>query len=55
MSTRGFLIEILLQRYAQQTKVISGSLFIFVTNKLQEHSSNHISKLYKAPNQSVVK
>ena len=34
MSTRGFLIETLLQRYVQQIGVISGSLFIFITHKL---------------------
>ena len=38
MSTRGLLIEILLQIYnAQQTEVISGFLFTFITHKLWEH------------------
>ena len=35
MSTRGFLIEILLHRYnVRQTEVISGFLFTFITDKL---------------------
>ena len=38
LSTRGFLIEILLHRYnPERTEVISGFLFIFITHKLQEH------------------
>ena len=38
MSTRGFLIEILLHIYnVQQTEVISGFLFTFITHKLWEH------------------
>ena len=38
MSTRGFLIEILLHIHnVQQTEVISGSLFTFITYKLWEH------------------
>ena len=35
MSTRGFLIEILLHIYnVQYTEVISGFLFTFITHKL---------------------
>ena len=35
MSTRGFLIEILLHIYdVQQTEVIPGFLFTFITHKL---------------------
>ena len=35
MSTRGFLIEILLQKYnVQQTEVIYCFLFTFITQKL---------------------
>ena len=35
MSTRGFLIEILLHKYnAKQTEVISDFLFTFITYKL---------------------
>ena len=38
MSTRGFLTEILLHIYnVQQTEVISGFLFTFITHKLWEH------------------
>ena len=38
MSTRGFLIEILLHIYnVQQTEVISGFLFSSITQKLWEH------------------
>ena len=38
MSTRGFLIEILLHIHnVQQTEVTSGSLFTFITYKLWEH------------------
>ena len=38
MSTRDFLIEILLHIYnVQQTEVISGFLFTFITHKLWEH------------------
>ena len=34
MSTRGFLVEILLHRYnVQQTQVISGFLFTFIIHK----------------------
>ena len=38
MSTRGFLIESLLHIYnVQQTEVISGFLFTFITHKLRDH------------------
>ena len=38
MSTRGFLIEILLHIYnIQQTEVISGFLFTVFSHKLLEH------------------
>ena len=38
MFTKDFLIEISLQRYIMhQTEVISGSLFTFITHKLQQH------------------
>ena len=38
MSTRGSLIEILLHIYnVQQTEVIFGFLFTFITHKLWEH------------------
>ena len=38
MSTRSFLIEILLHIYnAQQIEVISGFLFTFIPHKLWEH------------------
>ena len=38
MSTRGFLIEILIHAYdIQQAEVISGFLFTFITHKLWEH------------------
>ena len=38
MSTRGFLIEILLHIYnVQQTEVISSFLFSFITHELWEH------------------
>ena len=38
MSTRDFLIEILLHRYhVQQAEVIAGFLFAFITHKLYEH------------------
>ena len=38
MSTRGFLIEILLYIYhVQQAEKISGFLFTFITHKLLEH------------------
>ena len=38
ISTKGFLIEILLHIYnAQQTEVISGFLFTLFTQKLSEH------------------
>ena len=38
MSTRSFLIEILLHIYnVQQTEVIAGFLFTFITHKLCEH------------------
>ena len=38
MSTRGFLIEILLHIYnVQQTEVISGFLFTVFSHKLLEH------------------
>ena len=38
MSTRGFLIETLLQIHnVQQAEVVSGFLFTFITHKLWEH------------------
>ena len=38
MSTRGFLIEILLHIYSlQQAEVVSGFLFTFITHKFWEH------------------
>ena len=38
MSTKGFLIEILLHRYnVQQTDVMPGFLFTFITHKLKDH------------------
>ena len=38
MSARGFLIETLLHGYnVQQTEVISGFLFTFITYQLWEH------------------
>ena len=38
MSARDFLINILLHRYnVQQTEVIAGFLFIFITHKICEH------------------
>ena len=38
MSARGFLIEILLHIFnVQQTEVISGFLFTFITHNLVEH------------------
>ena len=38
MSARGFLTEILLHVYnVQQTEVISGFLFTFITHQLWEH------------------
>ena len=38
MSTRGFLIGILLHIYnVQQAEVISGFLYTFITHKLWEH------------------
>ena len=38
MSTRGFLIEILLQRHnAEHREIIPTFLFTFITRRLQEH------------------
>ena len=38
MSTRVFLIEILLRRYnAEHTKIISAFLFSYITHLLKEH------------------
>ena len=42
MLTRGFLVEILLQRHiVEQTDVISVFLFTFITHKQQDHLVGH--------------
>ena len=43
MSTRGFLIEILLQRHnAEHREIIPTFLFTFITRRLQEHLVGHL-------------